>query len=85
MKKKDSEITEYDQEESLLKINKKRRVHFEEIGLKLPETPPSQVISIRLPTKLLNELRAYSSERDIPYQSLIKTILAEAIAKKKAS
>jgi hypothetical protein len=29
---------------------------------------------------LLNELRAISSERDIPYQALIKLFLSESVA-----
>jgi len=42
---------------------------------------PTQVISIRLPSALLNELRAISSETDIPYQGLIKLFLSESVSR----
>jgi predicted DNA binding CopG/RHH family protein len=44
----------------------------------LPELKPSlRSISLRLPEPMLARLRAMANERDIPYQSLIKMILAE--------
>ena len=49
----------------------------------LPENPTTQVISIRLPTYLLNEIRAIGSQQDIPYQALIKLYLSEMILKNK--
>jgi hypothetical protein len=54
---------------------------FEDLGLRLPEVSPTQVISIRLPSALLNELRAISSETDIPYQALIKLFLSESVSR----
>ncbi|MBI4402949.1 MAG: hypothetical protein HY537_02235, partial [Deltaproteobacteria bacterium] len=53
----------------------------------LPNTPPTQVISIRLPSSLLNEIKALGSERDIPYHALIKLFLSQSIAeiKKKSA
>lgn len=38
---------------------------------------PVKLISIRLPRQMLNKLRAMATKRDVPYQSLIKMILAE--------
>ena len=40
---------------------------------------PVKLISIRLPRDMLNRLRAMAAKRDVPYQSLIKMILAEKI------
>ena len=37
------------------------------------------MISIRLPESLLNALKTLANERDVPYQSLVKIILAEQI------
>lgn len=45
---------------------------------------PVKLISIRLPREMLNQLRALASKRDVPYQSLIKMILAEKLEKKAA-
>ena len=39
--------------------------------------PSLKSISLRLPEPMLNRLRIMANERDIPYQSLIKMILAE--------
>ena len=45
-----------------------------------PNLKPSvKTISIRLPESLLNSLKTLANERDVPYQSLVKIILAERI------
>jgi predicted DNA binding CopG/RHH family protein len=41
------------------------------------------VISIRLPAGLLNELKAFASARDVPYQALIKLFLSEALTRRR--
>ena len=41
--------------------------------------PTLRTISIRLPEPMLAELRRLANKRDIPYQSLIKSFLAERI------
>jgi len=46
-----------------------------------PELRPSlKSISIRLPQPMIDRLRTMAHERDVPYQSLIKMILADRIA-----
>ena len=45
-----------------------------------PNLKPSvKVISIRLPESLLDALKTLANERDIPYQSLVKMILAQQV------
>ena len=39
--------------------------------------PTSQTISLRLPKPMLDRLKQLANKRDVPYQSLIKTWLAE--------
>lgn len=39
--------------------------------------PPSTAISLRLPVSLLERIKVAANKRDVPYQSLIKTWLAE--------
>ena len=39
--------------------------------------PSTETISLRLPQGLLNDLKVLANQRDVPYQSLIKTWLAE--------
>jgi predicted DNA binding CopG/RHH family protein len=58
----------------------------------LPNLRPStKTISLRLPEHMLEELKFPANKRDVPYQSLLKTYLAERIeqelrgSRKKAS
>jgi predicted DNA binding CopG/RHH family protein len=45
-----------------------------------PNLKPSlKTISIHLPESLLNSLKTLANERDVPYQSLVKMILAEQV------
>ena len=74
-------IDDYDAVDTTGMIDSSKPLKFGDIGLRLPEVPPTQVISIRLPSALLNELRAISSEADIPYQALIKLFLSESVSK----
>jgi hypothetical protein len=77
----DRVIRDYDAVDTVHMIDPSKAIKFEDIGLRLPEAPPTQVVSIRLPSQLLNELRAISSETDIPYQALIKLLLAESLSR----
>ena len=49
-------------------------------NIKLPNLKPTtKTISLRMPESMLNNLKIIANERDIPYQSFIKIILAEKI------
>ncbi len=41
--------------------------------------PTTKSISLRLPVSLLDRIRIEANKRDVPYQSLIKTWLAEKV------
>jgi len=41
----------------------------------------TRTISLRLPETLFNELKIFANKEDVPYQSLMKILLAEGIAK----
>jgi len=46
--------------------------------VRLPNLKPStQSISLRLPVTLLERIKIAANKRDVPYQSMIKTWLAE--------
>ncbi len=48
--------------------------------VRLPNLKPSSTsISLRLPNALLERIKIAANKRDVPYQSLIKTWLAEKI------
>jgi predicted DNA binding CopG/RHH family protein len=43
--------------------------------------PSLKAISLRLPVSMIAELKLLASQRDVPYQSLLKIFLAERIRK----
>jgi predicted DNA binding CopG/RHH family protein len=48
--------------------------------VRLPNLKPSATsISLRLPNALLERIKIAANKRDVPYQSLIKTWLAEKV------
>jgi len=47
--------------------------------------PTVKNISIRLPEMMIDQLKLLAHKRDIPYQSLMKTFLAERIEKELSS
>lgn len=48
--------------------------------VRLPNLKPSSTaISLRLPNGLLERIKVAANKRDVPYQSLIKTWLAERL------
>jgi predicted DNA binding CopG/RHH family protein len=50
--------------------------------VRLPNLKPSTTsISLRLPVALLDQIKVAANKRDVPYQSLIKTWLAEKTVK----
>ena len=62
-------------------INPAKPLSLQKLGFALPEAPSSHVVSIRFPAKLLNALKSLSSQKDVPYQSLIKLFLWDRISK----
>ena len=53
--------------------SKAKRVSFPNLK------PSSTSISLRLPLGLLDQIKVAANKRDVPYQSLIKTWLAEKV------
>jgi len=41
--------------------------------------PSTQTISLRLPKSLLDHLKILANKRDVPYQTLMKTFLADRV------
>ena len=77
------EILEYDNNDTTRFLDKNRPKKLEDIGFKLPIEPPTKVVSIRLPTRLYNSIRAFSTNMDIPYQATIKMLLEKGIKREK--
>ena len=77
-----NEITDYDSQDTSTMIDRDKPLTLEHLGLQLPEPPPTQVISLRLPSELLDQLKAFASSRNIPYQALIKLLLAESLQRR---
>ncbi len=56
--------------------SKAKRVQFPNLK------PSTQSISLRLPLSLLHDIKMLANRQDVPYQSLMKIMLAEAVASK---
>ena len=51
-----------------------------------PNLKPSvRSISLRLPESLLHSIKVMAHKRDVPYQSLIKMILADAVERERGA
>jgi predicted DNA binding CopG/RHH family protein len=83
--KRRREIRDYDSRDTSTMIDADKPLLFEDLDLELPKPAPTQVVSIRLPSELLNQIKAAASARDVPYQALIKLLLAESLAKRRAA
>ncbi len=79
MKKRPKEIKDYDETDTTQWIDPKKSIKFEDLGYQIPKAKPTQVVSLRLPTKLLNGLRSLSSRQDVAYQNLIKIYLWDRV------
>lgn len=80
-RKRVKEIHDYDTTDVSAFIDKSKSLKLVDLGFELPKEKPSQVVSLRLPSKLLNAIKSIGSKKDIPYQSLIKTFLWDRIEK----
>lgn len=47
--------------------------------------PTTESISLRLPVTLLADLKALANERDVPYQSLLKVLLAKQVREEQSA
>lgn len=72
-KNEDEERDFWDRDDALDYFDMDHPVQFDLSGLKAS----TESISLRLPQSLLSSLKKLANERDVPYQSLIKMILAE--------
>lgn len=76
------EIHVYDDKDTTLFINRSKRMKLADFGVELPSEAPTKVLSLRLLTSLLNRIKAYAGEHDVPYSAIIKMLLAEGIESK---
>jgi len=61
-----------------LDMSKAKRASFPNLK------PSTQTIAIRLPVWLLENIRQRARKQDVPYQSLIKIMLAETVSEPRA-
>ncbi|MDP3994832.1 MAG: BrnA antitoxin family protein [bacterium] len=59
---------------------------FKEVKLDFSKLKPStKPVTIRLPLSLVEDLKIIANKRDVPYQSLMKILLAEKISEEFSS
>jgi predicted DNA binding CopG/RHH family protein len=56
--------------------SKAKRVHFPNLKA------TSRTISIRLPESLIEEIKILANKQDVPYQSMLKILLADKVQEK---
>ena len=81
-KKKIIEIVVYDSHETTSYIDETKKMRLKDLNIILPDEPPTKVLSIRIPTTLLNTIKAYAGNQDISYSAMIKILLAEGMERK---
>ncbi len=47
--------------------------------------PSCETVTLRMPAALLSELKMLANQRDVPYQSLMKILLTQAIRREQKS
>lgn len=91
MKKKNAKSSESDVADYWLSHDSVDEIDWSKSGVKLEFDAnverPTQSVTIRLPRRLLQQLKVLAKDRDVPYQSLVKVLLAEKVTelRKKAS
>ena len=77
-RRSEAEVAEY-----WLTHDSAREVDWAAPGVRIEFDPdverPTQPVTVRLPRRLLQELRVLAKDRDVPYQSLMKVLLAEKV------
>lgn len=78
-KRSDAEVAEY-----WLSHDSAVDIDWSRPGVRLEFDPdverPTRSVTLRLPRRLLQEIRVLAKDRDVPYQSLMKVLLAEKVA-----
>ena len=81
-KKKKNEIAVYDKNDTTSYIDRKKKMALSDFDIELSDDRPTKVLSLRVPTDLLNKIKAYSGQHDVPYSAMIKILLTESIESK---
>lgn len=78
-KNKLKEIIRYDYNDTTDFIDKSHPLKLNDLGFTLPKEAPTKIVTVRIPTKLYNAIKAFSTNIDMPYQALIKYFLNEGM------
>jgi len=81
-KKRENEIHIYDNYDTTSYIDRKKKMKLVDLGFELPKETPTKALSLRVPTALLNTIRAYAGENDVSYSAMIKILLVEGMEHK---
>ena len=82
--KKRRKLTEAEVADYWLMHDSAEEIDWSSPGVQLEFDPeverPTHPVTVRLPRRLLQELKVLAKDRDVPYQSLMKVLLAEKVA-----
>ena len=74
-KNEDEEAEFWNTHDSTEYVDWSKAVHVEFPNLK----PTTKTITLRLPVNLLNSIKTLANKKDVPYQSLMKILLAQKV------
>jgi len=84
MKKRSRKASDADVASYWLEHDSTDEVDWSRPGVRLEFDPaverPTRSVTVRLPRRLVQELRVLAKDRDVPHQSLFKILLAEKVA-----
>jgi predicted DNA binding CopG/RHH family protein len=84
MKKPRSKLSEAAVADHWLTHDSADEIDWSKPGVEIEFDPdverPTRSVTLRLPRPLWQELRVLAKDRDVPYQSLMKILLAERVA-----
>ena len=74
-KNEDEEAEFWNTHDSTEYVDWSKAVHVEFPNIK----PTTKTITLRLPVNLLNSIKTLANKKDVPYQSLMKILLAQKV------
>lgn len=73
------EIRDYDSSDTTTMVDRHKPLSLVDLGLELPKARATEVVSIALPSDLLDRIKAVASTHDISCEELIQQLLTESL------
>lgn len=78
------EIRDYDSSDTTTMVDRHKPLSLVDLGLELPKARATEVVSIALPSDLLDRIKASASARDLSFEELVEQLLSESLEGRRA-